>query len=173
MNKKTLIIANNYDQYRRICREKCLHPQRDAEYISDYHKLLGYENVTIIVAPLDWSSHQTSKVHDVMECVERLEKSGKCTVTLYTKDANRHRQSDEQKFLEHVKRNRGIGFGRMMQIISFVWHEIDSIGAKSPDCDCYGSLSKEDREHNEKIKEQDPLDYRQQLYLDINSSKED
>lgn len=35
----------------------------------------------------------------------------------------------EQEFIETVKRVRGIGYGRMMQIISNLWRDQDSIGA--------------------------------------------
>lgn len=64
----------------------------------------------------------------------------------------------EQEFLDLVVRLRPLGFGRMMQIISFAWHEVDPIGAFASG-ECYGMLSPEDLERTESVKRSDPLDY--------------
>lgn len=64
----------------------------------------------------------------------------------------------EQEFLDLVLRLRPLGFGRMMQIISYAWHEIDPVGALSTG-PCYGLLPEKDLEYEESIKRSDPLDY--------------
>ncbi|KKM14353.1 hypothetical protein LCGC14_1706910 [marine sediment metagenome] len=65
----------------------------------------------------------------------------------------------EQEFLDYVKQHKEIGYGRMMQIISFAWHEVDPMGALSPTGQCYGTLSKKERSNQEAVKRSDPVNY--------------
>lgn len=64
----------------------------------------------------------------------------------------------EQQFLDEVAKYQDIGFGRMMQIVSFAYHEAEPIAAFVSG-ECVGMLSPEDREIYVKTKEQDSLDY--------------
>lgn len=66
--------------------------------------------------------------------------------------------NQEQEFLEAVEKHQGIGFGRMMQIVSFAYHEYSPILAFVSG-DCFGMLPPEDREIYLKTKKADPLDY--------------
>ena len=54
--------------------------------------------------------------------------------------------TDEDKaFLAYIKRNKHIGYGRMMQIISNEWACCDAVGAHVA-VTCLAELSKRDRE---------------------------
>ena len=63
---------------------------------------------------------------------------------------------DEEDFLKMVKQCKSIGYGRMMQIISFEWHQHDRLGALTLG-ECVGMLSEEDRRKYEAVKIVDPL----------------
>lgn len=64
----------------------------------------------------------------------------------------------EQQFLDAVASFQDIGFGRMMQIVSFAYHQYDPIAAFTSG-DCVGMLSPDDRKIYEKTKKSDQLDY--------------
>ena len=63
---------------------------------------------------------------------------------------------DEEDFLKMVRRCKSIGYGRMMQIVSFEWHEHDDIGALALGT-TVGMLSEKDQRQYKAVKAIDPL----------------
>ena len=63
---------------------------------------------------------------------------------------------DERAFLEIVRRFRGIGYGRMLQIISHEWYRHDPNGAALADT-CYALLGKKKQKAYIALAESDPI----------------
>lgn len=86
----------------------------------------------------------------------------KAESNIYIFDRNEQKESDEmdipgeQEFLEYVRRNKHLGYGRMMQIISHEWHEHHPLGAHVT-TECVGTLSDKKRREYEAVKAGDPL----------------